>query len=263
MRLNRNLTEQEILDRVLYRDAMMLVIDKPAGLAVHATGHDKLALDQSFQHLQFGLPKKPELAHRLDRGTSGCLVLGRHRQALIKLGKMFETKKIEKTYIAVVVGTPKEEQGIINRPILKSGHGSLWTLSLDPAGQESITHYKVLKTNGTLSVLEMSPKTGRTHQLRLHAAHALGTPIVGDPFYAKSAPFFNPPKAGEKIPRPTQQEKDTPTAEQLADPYSSAHHRLMLHAATIDIPLYKSRPPIHVESALAPEIQALISTIDQ
>jgi tRNA pseudouridine32 synthase / 23S rRNA pseudouridine746 synthase len=255
----RNLTEEEILNSVLYRDAMMLVLNKPAGIAVHATGHDKLAMDQSFQHLQFGLPKKPELAHRLDRGTSGCLVLGRHRQALIKLGKMFENKKIEKTYIAVVVGKPGEEEGIINRPILKSGHGSLWTLSLDPAGQESVTHYRVLKTNGTLSVLEMSPKTGRTHQLRLHAAFALGTPIVGDPFYTKSAPFYTPRKAGENIPRPTKEEREKPSAEQLADPYSSAHNRLMLHAQSITIPLYSSKPPIHIEAPV-PEVMAKLIT---
>lgn len=253
----RNLTEQEILDRVLYRDAMMLILNKPAGIAVHATGHDRLALDQSFHHLQFGLPKKPELAHRLDRGTSGCLVLGRHRQALIKLGKMFETKKIEKSYLAIVVGTPKEPEGIINEPILKSGHGSLWTLSLDPAGQESITHYRTLKSNGALSLLEMSPKTGRTHQLRLHAAFALGTPIVGDPFYTKTAPFYHPRVAGEAIPRPTEEEKRRHSEEAKADPWSAANQPMMLHARTITIPLYSSKPPIHTEAPIPEVMRAL------
>ncbi len=250
-----------MLERVLYRDAMMLVLDKPAGIAVHATGHDKLALDQSFHHLQYGLPKKPELAHRLDRGTSGCLVLGRHRQALIKLGKLFENKKIEKTYLAVVAGVPEEPEGIIDRPILKSGHGSLWTLSLDPAGQEAVTHYRLLKTNGALSLLEMSPKTGRTHQLRLHAAYALGCPIVGDPFYAKSGSFAVPVKAGAAVPRPDKTTRTMQNVAALADPYSSAHYPMMLHAHTIDIPLYKSKPPIHVEAPVPAPMAALMEEI--
>lgn len=257
-----NLTEQEMLARVLYRDGMILVIDKPAGIAVHATGHDKLALDQSFHHLQYGLPKKPELAHRLDRGTSGCLVLGRHRQALIKLGKMFEDKKIEKTYLAIVAGTPEAEEGIINRPILKSGHGSLWTLSLDPAGQEAVTHYKVLKTNGTLSVLEMSPKTGRTHQLRLHAAYGLGCPIVGDPFYSKSAAFAQPKKPGEHIPRVEKGKRPKFSEAELADPFSAAHYPIMLHAHRISIPLYKNKPPIHVEAPVPEGMQQMLTLLD-
>ncbi len=257
----RNLTEAEIQSRVLYRDAMMLVLNKPAGIAVHATGHDKLALDQSFHHLQFGLPKAPALAHRLDRGTSGCLVLGRHRQALIKLGKLFETKKIEKTYKAVVVGVPAEKEGIIARPILKSGHGSLWTLSLDPAGQEAVTHYRILQTNGTLSLLEMSPKTGRTHQLRLHAAYALGCPIVGDPFYSKSGSFAIPIKPGQVVPRLSLTERTMVNEAALADPYSSAHYPMMLHAASITIPLQPSKPAIHVEAPLPVPIAKLIEQL--
>src|SRR5690348_1940102 len=102
--MRKPLSESEINARLLYRDAMILVLDKPAGIAVHVTGHDTVALDQSFHHLQFGLPRKPELAHRLDRGTSGCLVLGRHRQALIKLGKLFEKQKVNKFYRAICVG---------------------------------------------------------------------------------------------------------------------------------------------------------------
>jgi tRNA pseudouridine32 synthase / 23S rRNA pseudouridine746 synthase len=261
MTATRNLTESEMLARVLYRDAMMLVIDKPAGIAVHATGHDKLALDQSFYHLQYGLPKRPELAHRLDRGTSGCLVLGRHRQALIKLGKLFENKKIEKTYLAIVVGTPAEPEGIINQPILKSGTGSLWKLTLDEAGQEAITHYRVLKTNGTLSVLAMSPKTGRTHQLRLHASYGLGCPIVGDPFYAKSGSYAMPATADAAANRPDKTSRTMQNIAALADPYSSAHYPMMLHAHTIDIPLYKSKPPIHVESPVPEGMQAMMDGI--
>jgi tRNA pseudouridine32 synthase/23S rRNA pseudouridine746 synthase/23S rRNA pseudouridine1911/1915/1917 synthase len=217
-------TQQQIEARVLYRDACLLVIDKPAGIAVHVTAHDKVALDAAFVHLQFGLPRPPALAHRLDRGTSGCLVLGRHRKALDRLGKMFKNQRIEKTYLAVVQGVPSEPQGIINAPILKTGEGSKWKMSLDAAGQEAVTHYRVLSSANGLSVLELSPKTGRTHQLRLHCAFALGTPVVGDPFYAPES-----------------------------------EHPMQLHAQKVVIPYYANKPPIAVQAPLPPHMMALIA----
>lgn len=231
MTATRTLTEVEIIDSLLYRDAMILVLNKPAGIAVHVTGHDKIALDQSFQHLRFGLPKPPALAHRLDRGTSGCLVLGRHRQALIKLGKLFENQRVNKTYRAICVGTPAEPQGTISRPILKSGAGSKWKMSLDDAGQEAITDYRLIRSNGMLSEMEFSPKTGRTHQIRLHAAFALGCPIVGDPFYGTAE--------GE---------------------YASANMPMMLHAESVEIPLQPSKPPIKVSAPLPGHMEALLKS---
>jgi tRNA pseudouridine32 synthase / 23S rRNA pseudouridine746 synthase len=228
MTATRPLTEDEINAALLYRDAMILVLNKPAGIAVHVTGHDAIALDQSFQHLQFGLPKPPALAHRLDRGTSGCLVLGRHRQALIKLGKLFEKQRVNKTYRALCIGVPAAGEGVIDRPILKSGVGSKWKMSLDAAGQVAVTEYRVVKSNGTLSEIEFSPKTGRTHQIRLHAAFALGCPVVGDPFYA--------PAEGE---------------------FSASRVPMMLHAETVEIPLQPSKPPIKV-SAPIPEAMRMM-----
>ena len=230
MTATHTLSEAEILDRLLYRDALILVLNKPAGIAVHVTAHDKIALDHSFHYLQFGLPKKPELAHRLDRGTSGCLVLGRHRQALIKLGKLFEKQRVTKTYRAICVGVPAEEAGVINRPILKSGVGSKWKMSLDAAGQEAITEYRLLRTNGTISEVEFSPKTGRTHQIRLHAAFALGCPIVGDPFYG--------PAEGE---------------------FAAANVPMMLHAESVEIPLQPSKAPIKVTAPLPEHMEKLLA----
>lgn len=231
---SRPLTEDEILARVLYRDAVMLVLDKPAGIAVHVTGHDKIALDQSFSYLQFGLPKPPALAHRLDRGTSGCLVLGRHRQALIKLGKLFEKQRVEKRYLALVIGCPAEAQGTVDRAILKSGEGSKWKMSLDEAGQPAVTDYKVLRRGEALSLVEFTPHTGRTHQIRLHAAFGLGCPIVGDPFYA--------PQEGM---------------------WSASAQPMMLHAQSVEIPLYANRPPIRVEAPVPEGMQALIATLPE
>src|SRR5207302_10051350 len=116
------MTEEEIVARLLYRDGLILVIDKPAGFAVHkgpkgTKGGENL--EDYFGALRFGLPRAPALAHRLDRDTSGCLVLGRHRKALAALGKLFKTGAIGKTYWAVVEGGPEAEEGQIELPLAR------------------------------------------------------------------------------------------------------------------------------------------------
>src|SRR6204780_5941668 len=111
------MTAEEMVARLLYRDALMLVIDKPAGLAVHRGPKGGESLEDHFGALRFGLPRNPALAHRLDRDTSGCLVLGRHRKALEKLGKLFKQGKIAKTYWAIVAGSPQGEEGTIDLPL--------------------------------------------------------------------------------------------------------------------------------------------------
>jgi len=100
------MTPEQMVSRLLYRDGLMLVIDKPAGLAVHRGPNGGESLEDHFDALRFGLPRAPALAHRLDRDTSGCLVLGRHRKALAQLGKLFKNGAIDKTYWAVVEGVP-------------------------------------------------------------------------------------------------------------------------------------------------------------
>ena len=100
------MTAEEIVARLVYRDGLMLVIDKPAGLAVHKGPKGGESLEDYFDALRFGLPRPPALAHRLDRDTSGCLVLGRHRKALAALGRLFKSGRIGKTYWAVVAGEP-------------------------------------------------------------------------------------------------------------------------------------------------------------
>src|ERR1700722_4207913 len=107
------LTVEEIQARVLHRDGLMLVIDKPAGLPVHRGPKGGANLESSFDALRFGLPRPPVLAHRLDRETSGCLVLGRHRKATASLGLLFKHGKIAKTYWALVEGGPAEDEGTI------------------------------------------------------------------------------------------------------------------------------------------------------
>src|SRR4051812_32781575 len=138
------LTPDEMVGRLLSRDGLMLVIDKPAGMAVHRGPKGGESLEDYFDALRFGLPRAPALAHRLDRDTSGCLVLGRHRKALAALGKMFKNGTIGKTYWAVVEGGPTEEEGRIDLPLAKRDETRGWWMKPDPNGMPSTTTWKVL-----------------------------------------------------------------------------------------------------------------------
>jgi tRNA pseudouridine32 synthase/23S rRNA pseudouridine746 synthase len=138
------LTPDEILARVLHRDGLMLVIDKPAGLPVHRGPKGGANLESSFDALRYGLPRPPVLAHRLDRDTSGCLVLGRHRKATATLGLLFKHGKISKTYWAVVEGGPVEDHGTIDLPIGRLNAERGWWQKIDPEGLPSVTNWTVL-----------------------------------------------------------------------------------------------------------------------
>jgi RluA family pseudouridine synthase len=179
-------TPEELLSRLLYRDALMLIIDKPAGLPVHAGPGGGRNLEQDLDALRFGLPNPPALAHRLDRDTSGCLVLGRQRKGLSRLGKLFQEGLVEKTYWAITTGVPKEAEGRIELPLRKITNRTGWKMVTDApgqlGGQKAVTDYRVLGTGGGLAWIEARPRTGRTHQIRVHLS-ALGAPILGDPQY--------------------------------------------------------------------------------
>src|ERR1700756_1645690 len=107
------MTPEETRALLLYRDGLMLALNKPAGIAVHRGPKGGASLEDDFDALRFGLPRKPALAHRLDRETSGCLVLGRHRRALAQLGRLFKSGAVEKTYWAMVEGGPDADEGAI------------------------------------------------------------------------------------------------------------------------------------------------------
>ncbi|MBS0522583.1 MAG: RNA pseudouridine synthase [Proteobacteria bacterium] len=178
---------EEIQARVLHRDGLILVIDKPAGLAVHAGPSKAPNLEECFDALRFGLPRPPALAHRLDADTSGVLVLGRHPKALAKLGRLFSGRDTEKTYWAVVEGSPPADEGVFDWPLLKVNTRSGWSVKVSDKGRKSVSRYKVLGRGPGMTWLELTPETGRTHQLRVHCAHA-GCPIVGDRLYGKAGP---------------------------------------------------------------------------
>jgi tRNA pseudouridine32 synthase/23S rRNA pseudouridine746 synthase len=193
------MTPEEMEARLLYRDGLMLILDKPAGLPVHrgprgaaskAAGQTG-ALQDHFDALRFGLPRAPELAHRLDRETSGCLVLGRHRKALATLGDLFKEGRVGKTYWAVVEGGPEAAQGTIDLPLGRLNETRGWWMKVDPNGAPSLTEWKVMGRNEGKTWLALEPVTGRTHQLRVHCK-AMGWPIMGDSIYG-TAPRFGGP----------------------------------------------------------------------
>jgi tRNA pseudouridine32 synthase/23S rRNA pseudouridine746 synthase len=176
------MTSEEMLARLLYRDGLMLVVDKPAGLPVHRGPKGGDAFEDYFDALRFGLPRPPALAHRLDRDTTGCLVLGRHRKALALLGKLFKQGKVGKCYWAVVENGPEADEGRIDIPLARRDEARGWWMKPDPHGLASASTWKVMGRGAAFSWLALEPLTGRTHQLRVHCAE-MGWPIVGDNIY--------------------------------------------------------------------------------
>lgn len=173
---------------VLHRDDAVLVIDKPAGLAVQGGTNTERHLDALLDALRFDAPERPRLVHRLDKDTSGVLVLARSAAAAAKLAAAFRGKHVRKVYWAVTVGVPKPRQGQIDLPLSKlMGHGGERVVADQDEGKRAITYYRTVAHAGSkFAWLAMEPVTGRTHQLRAHAA-AIGTPILGDGKYGGAA----------------------------------------------------------------------------
>ena len=217
------MSEEELNARLLYRDGLMLVIDKPAGIAVHQGPNGGENLEAYFHMLRFGLPRSPALAHRLDRDTSGCLVLGRHHKALERLGLLFKQGKIEKTYWAIVEGAPTQDMGLIDLPLGRLDASRGWWMKVDPKGAPARTRWRVLSRSESHAFLALEPLTGRTHQLRVHCA-ALGWPILGDKVYGGGGAMG-----------------------------------MQLHSRAIKIPLYKNKEPVSVDAPAPSHMSAMLS----
>lgn len=184
---------KDLLACVLYRDADVIVIDKQAGLATQGGKGIARHLDGMLDALRFEAEERPRLVHRLDRDTSGVLVLARNAFAAGKLAAAFRGRDMEKTYWAIVVGLPVPLEGQIDLPLLRIG-GSQGART-KPVGRDvegavkAITNYRAIEKAGRkFTWLELEPLTGRTHQLRAHCA-AIGTPILGDAPYGEDRAF--------------------------------------------------------------------------
>lgn len=176
---------------VLHRDDDVIAINKPAGLAVQGGTKTGLNVDAMLDALRFGSAHRPRLVHRLDKDTSGVLLLARHPAAAAALAEAFRSKAAVKLYWAVVVGLPKLAEGKIDLPLDKvPGPRGEQVVAGEGEGKRAVTVYRVIDHVGRrASWLAMSPFTGRTHQLRVHAA-AMGHPILGDGKYGGAEAFL-------------------------------------------------------------------------
>ena len=173
---------------VIHRDADVLAINKPPGLAVQGGTGTVRHLDAMLDALTFDAAERPRLVHRLDRDTSGVLLLARNRPAAVRLGRSFRGKDVRKIYWALTVGVPKPQRGRIDMTIGK-GPGGERVMVDAKDGKHAVTLYRVIERSGNaLAWVAFWPQTGRTHQLRVHAA-AIGTPIMGDGKYGGSQAF--------------------------------------------------------------------------
>jgi tRNA pseudouridine32 synthase/23S rRNA pseudouridine746 synthase len=200
------------------------VIDKPAGLPVDAPRRGGDSLAARLGELRLGFHRPPAPVHRLDQNTSGCLLLARHPKAAKRFGHAFEQGQVEKTYLAVVDGEIEAQDGLIDLPLRKvSSAEQGWRMVGDPNGTPARTRWRKLETRDGRTLVEFSPLTGRTHQLRVHALEGLGAGIAGDPVYGSAS---GPPSTGSGQP-------------------------MMLHALRLLVPR-ETKPAIDVTAPLPP-----------
>jgi tRNA pseudouridine32 synthase/23S rRNA pseudouridine746 synthase len=178
-----NADQWQLSERVLFIDGEAIVIDKPAGLAVDRPKAGGDSLSARIDELKFGFQRPPVPVHRLDRDTSGCLLLARHPKARARFGATFEAGKVEKLYIAVVDGEI-EGEGVVDLPLAKiSSVEEGWRMVADERGKRALTRWRALRSNDGRTLVEFKPETGRTHQIRAHARYGLDAAIIGDPIY--------------------------------------------------------------------------------
>lgn len=213
-----------ITSKVIYKDNNIIVLNKPSGLAVQGGTNTSRHIDGMLEALKFENNEKPKLVHRIDKDTSGILLLARNRKYADILTKAFREHTLQKTYLALVRGCPDKFEGIINFPLDKTGE----RMQVVRDGQKAITEYEVLDNAAKkYALIEARPLTGRTHQIRVHL-EAIGTPILGDNKYFGSARL---------------------RLNEVAD-------KLYLHAYKIDLSviynkkmIIKAEPPKHFEEA--------------
>jgi len=195
---------------VLFEDGEALVIDKPAGLPLDRPRAGGISLEDQLEALKLGFQRAPVPVHRLDRDTSGCLLLARNPKALKRFAAAFEARTVEKVYLGIVDGTIAQEEGTIELALSKvSTAKDGWRMIPARKGKPAVTHWRKLAEQDGRTLVEFRPETGRTHQIRVHAASGLGSALLGDPVYGN----------GQGAPR------------------------TMLHAAALTVPR-EGKPPI-------------------
>ena len=169
---------------ILFEDGEALVIDKPGGLPLDRPRAGGESLDDHLDALRLGFQRAPAPVHRLDRDTSGCLLLARHPKALKRFAAAFEARQVEKVYFGIVAGTIAGDDGVIELALSKiSSAEKGWRMIAARKGKPALTQWRKHAEHQGLTLVEFRPETGRTHQIRVHAAVGLGVPLLGDPVY--------------------------------------------------------------------------------
>lgn len=189
---------------ILFEDAEALVIDKPGGLPIETPRKGGASLADQLDALKLGFHFAPVPVHRLDTDTSGCLLLARNPKALKRFAMAFEQRSVGKRYLGILAGVPGQSEGVVELALAKiSSAGAGWRMIPAKKGKPSITHWQVLDERDGRALVEFRPETGRTHQIRVHAASGIGVPLLGDPVYGnpKGAKRTMLHAAGLEVPR--------------------------------------------------------------
>ncbi|MGD0345630.1 MAG: RluA family pseudouridine synthase [Terracidiphilus sp.] len=253
---------------VVYEDADLAVVNKPAGMMVHAgsgasedarsRGTLVNALLHRFKALSStGGELRPGIVHRLDKETSGLIVVAKNDRAHAALGEMFAGRRVEKTYIALVQGAVAREKGTINAAVSRDPvRRTRMTTRPSESARTAISHYQVLRRLGTrfgkFTLVSVRIETGRTHQIRVHMA-SIGHPVVGDTLYGGAAQL-----------RDQQALQATPTraARRNAEPESLRLGRNFLHAARLELAHPLTGKPLQLEAPLPPELKAFLDRLE-
>ena len=231
-----------LLDRlaasIVFEDKALLAVNKPSGLATHGGSGISHGLIESLRALRPGEPL--ELVHRLDRDTSGVIIIAKKRSALLELQALMRAGEDDegpgKRYLALLVGRVPNGTLTVDAPLQKSVlQGGERSVRVDPAGKPSVSHFKVLERRGGHSYCEVRIETGRTHQIRVHAAH-LGHPVAGDDKYGDE-------EANKRL------------AQQVG------LKRLFLHAASIEFALDKGKTPYLINAPLSEDLSAVLDRL--
>lgn len=169
---------------ILYEDGEALVIDKPGGLPMDRPRAGGASLEDHLDDLRLGFQRPPVPVHRLDADTSGCLLLARNPKALKRFAAAFEARLVRKRYLGVLAGIPEAKGGTIELALSKiSSAAEGWRMIPARKGKPALSEWRVVAEAGGRAMVEFRPLTGRTHQLRVHAASGIGIPLLGDPVY--------------------------------------------------------------------------------